>query len=319
MPAVNAPRLYPQIEPYRRFHLPVDAGHEIYVELCGNPEGRPVVVLHGGPGAGCSPFMRRFFDPAKYHIVLFDQRGSGRSRPQGGLMHNTTWDLVADIERLRAHLSIPQWQVFGGSCGSTLALLYAQAHPARVSELVLRGIFTMTEAELGWFYGGGAARFFPDAWAEFVAPIPSDERDDLIAAYYRRLTDPRLEVQTRYARPWVRWETATAALRPIRGHGLIDGPYARAFARIESHFFVHRGWLEPDRQILENMHRIADMPGIIVQGRYDVICPPHTAHAIKAQWPAAEIRMIDDAGHALSEPGISSALLRATERFAGPL
>lgn len=303
-------RLFPQTEPYKRFHLPVTGGHELYGELSGRSDGEPVVVLHGGPGAGTSPFLRRFFDPSRYMAVLFDQRGAGRSRPRGGLNDNTTWDLVADIERLREHLGVEKWQVFGGSWGSTLALLYAQLHPERVSRLILRGIFTMTTAELKWFYGGPAGRFFPEAWADFVAPIPESERGDLIGAYYKRLTSNDEAEQTRFARPWVRWESACAALRPGTP-GMIDGPYSRAFARIESHFFVNDGWLTRDDQILRDMPKIAEIPGIIVQGRYDMICPPATALKLAAAWPQAEVKIIDDAGHALSEPGITDALLRA--------
>lgn len=309
------PRLYPQIEPFQRFHLPVEGRHELYVEQCGNAEGQPVIVLHGGPGAGCSPFMRRFFDPQRYHVILFDQRGAGRSHPHGGLVENTTWRLVEDIEAIRLRLEIDRWHLFGGSWGSTLALLYAQAHPDRVSAMMLRGIFTMTAAELDWFYGGGAARFFPEHWADFVAPIPAEERGDLIGAYYRRLTQEDAAEQLRYARPWVRWETAAASLRPLRP-GLIDGAYARSFARIESHYFAHRGWLESDGQIAEGMHRIEHIPGVIVQGRYDIICPPSAAIRLSAAWPAAKLTIVDDAGHALSEPGIAAALVRAAERFA---
>jgi len=312
---MTTPRLYPQTEPHRRLRLPVSGGHELYVEECGNPDGKPVVVLHGGPGAGCSPFMRRFFDPRAYRVVLFDQRGAGKSTPSAGLEENTTWDLVADIERVRAHLGIERWQAFGGSWGSTLALLYAQAHPDRVTELVLRGVFAMTGAELDWFYAGGAGRFFPEAWADFVEMIPADEHDDLIGAYYRRLTDEDEAVQLRYARPWVRWENATAVLRPPRGAPGFNGSYARAFARIESHFFRHRGWLRQDDQVRADMGKLVDIPGVIVQGRYDMICPPHTAAEIAAAWPAAELVMINDAGHALSEPGITSALIEATDRF----
>lgn len=312
---MTAPRLYSQIEPYSRFRLEVGDGHELYCELCGNPEGKTAVVLHGGPGAGCSPFMRRFFDPKHYRVLLFDQRGAGKSTPSGGLENNTTWDLVGDLERLRRHLGIDRWLLFGGSWGSALALLYAQSHPDHVSELLLRGVFTMTQAELDWFYGGGAARFYPEAWEDFIEPIPVDERNDMIGAYYRRLTQADGSVQTRFARPWVRWETSTAALRPPRGNPPVNGGYARAFARIECHFFHHRGWLEHDDQIMAAMDRIAHIPGIIVQGRYDVICPPRTAIRVGEKWPSTEMVLIDDAGHALSEPGITSALIEATDRF----
>jgi len=312
----TAPRLYPPIEPFRRFHLRVGGGHELYIELCGAPQGKPVLVLHGGPGAGISPFMRRFFDPARYLIVLFDQRGTGRSRPHGSLEDNTTWHLVEDIERIRGDLGIGRWQLFGGSWGSTLALLYAQRHPDRVTALVLRGLFTMTRSELDWFYGGGAARFFPEAWAEFIGPIPEAERGDLVGAYHRRLTAGDEAAQSALARPWVLWETATAALRPRRG-GFVDAAYARAFARIESHYFVHRGWLEEDGQILRDMYRIAGIPGVMVQGRYDMICPPDTALRLSEAWPAGMLKLVDDSGHALSEPGIAAELIRATYRLAG--
>jgi proline iminopeptidase len=309
------PRLYPPIEPFLRFHLPVGDGHEIYVEQSGRPDGQPVIVLHGGPGAGCSPYMRRFFNPRHYRAILFDQRGAGRSRPSGALEANTTWDLIADIERIRTHLGIERWQVFGGSWGSTLGLLYAQTHPERVTALLLRGVFTMTRSELDWFYGGGAGRFFPEAWADFTAPIPPGDRGDMIAAYHKRLTSEDVAEQVRFARPWVRWESATASLRPSRG-GVLDGAQARAFARIECHYFANRGWLERDDQILGRMDRLAGIRGVIVQGRYDVICPPATAVAVAEAWPEARLRLVDDAGHALSEPGISSELLRATEGFA---
>ena len=303
-------RLHPQTEPFTRLHLPVGDGHELYVELCGNPEGEPVVVFHGGPGAGTSPFIRRFFDPKRYKVVLFDQRGAGRSRPRASLEANTTWHLVRDIEAIRTHLGIDSWQVFGGSWGSTLALLYAQTHPDRATRLILRGVFTLRRAEIDWFYGGGAGRFFPEAWAEFTSPIPAEEQGDLVQAYYKRLTSTDEAEQTRFARPWVRWESATAALRPGRP-GMVDGAYARAFARIEAHYFQHGGWLTRDDQILTDMDKISHIPGVIVQGRYDVICPPATALSIAEAWPLAELQLIDDAGHALSEPGITEALVRA--------
>ncbi|MEM7743984.1 MAG: prolyl aminopeptidase [Pseudomonadota bacterium] len=315
---MTTPRLYPQTEPHRRFQLDVGGGHELYVEQCGNPEGKPVVVLHGGPGAGCSPFMRRFFDPKRYNIVLFDQRGAGKSTPTGSLTNNTTWDLVEDLEKIRAHLDINRWQVFGGSWGSTLALLYAQTHPERVSELVLRGIFTMRRSELNWFYAGGAARFYPEAWADLISPIPEEEREDLITAYYNRLTSPDEALQLRFARPWVRWEASTAVLRPPRGGAPVNGGYARSFARIEAHYFMHQGWLDADDQIADNMSTIAHIPGVMVQGRYDIICPPGTAARLDGLWPACELVIVDDAGHALSEPGITSALVEATDRFARP-
>ncbi|MEM7059462.1 MAG: prolyl aminopeptidase [Pseudomonadota bacterium] len=312
---MTTPRLYPQTEPFRRFTLPVTDGHELYVEQCGNPEGKPVVVLHGGPGAGCSPFMRRFFDPKRYRIILFDQRGAGKSTPSAGLEANTTWDLVEDLERIRTHLEIDKWQLFGGSWGSTLALLYAQKYPECASELVLRGIFTMSQAELDWFYAGGAARFFPEAWDDFIDLIPEDERGNLIAAYHKRLTGDDEAEQVKFARPWVRWENSTAVLRPSRGVPPMNGAYARAFARIESHYFMNRGWLDRDDQILAGMPALEDIPGVIVQGRYDMICPPMVAMNVSNAWPTADLVIVNDAGHALSEPGITSALIEATDKF----
>lgn len=312
---MTTPRLYPQIEPYQRLTLPVSGGHELYVETCGNPEGRPVIVLHGGPGAGCSPIMRRFFDPKLYRIVLFDQRGAGKSRPSGSLQNNTSWDLVEDIEKIRTRLGIDDWLVFGGSWGSTLALLYAQTHPDRVRAMILRGVFTMTQSELDWFYGGGAGRFYPEAWSDFMSPIPEEERADLIHAYHQRLIEGTEAEQMRFARPWVRWESSTAVLRPPRSAPPVNGGYARAFARIEAHYFVNKGWLERDDQIMARVDRIARIPGVVVQGRYDVICPPHVAYGLTEAWPASELVIIDDAGHALSEPGITSALVEATDRF----
>lgn len=312
---MTTPRLYPQIEPYQRLTLPVSGGHELYVETCGNPDGRPVIVLHGGPGAGCSPIMRRFFDPKLYRIVLFDQRGAGKSRPSGSLQNNTSWDLVEDIEKIRTRLGIDDWLVFGGSWGSTLALLYAQTHPDRVRAMILRGVFTMTQSELDWFYGGGAGRFYPEAWSDFMSPIPEEERADLIHAYHQRLIEGTEAEQMRFARPWVRWESSTAVLRPPRSAPPVNGGYARAFARIEAHYFVNKGWLERDDQIMARVDRIARIPGVVVQGRYDVICPPHIAYGLTEAWPASELVIIDDAGHALSEPGITSALVEATDRF----
>ena len=314
-----APRnaLYPPIEPFNRFTLPVSGGHNLYVEECGAPGAKPVVVLHGGPGGGVSASMRRYFDPATHHIVLFDQRGCGRSRPHASIESNTSWDLIADIESIRRRLGIERWMVFGGSWGAFLGLLYAETHPKRVSEMVLRGVFLMTEAELDWFYGGAAAAFWPEQWAAFTAPIPEEERGDLIGAYHRRLTGGDVALQIKLARIWTRWESATASLAPspARESAMADASYARAFARLEAHYFVNRGFLETDGQILRDIGRIADIPGVIVQGRYDMVCPPHTAWDLHKAWPASELEIIDDAGHALSEPGISAALLRAVERF----
>ena len=308
---------YPAIEPYAHGHLATGDGHEIYWELCGNPDGIPVVFLHGGPGGGCSPLQRRLFDPARYRILLFDQRGCGRSRPHASLERNTTWHLVADIERLREMLQIPRWLVFGGSWGSTLALAYAQAHPERATGLILRGIFTLRRAELLWYYQEGASWLFPDLWEQFQAPIPDEERGDMIAAYRRRLTgpDPRLQLEAAHA--WSLWEGRTLTLRPSPELALqhAEDRYALAFARIENHYFVHGGWLR-EGQLLEQVPCIAHLPCEIVQGRYDIATPTRTAWDLHRAWPDAAFHLIDDAGHATTEPGILSALVAATDRFA---
>ncbi len=308
--------LYPPVDPFDQRMMDVGDGHKIYFEQCGNPSGVPVVVLHGGPGGGCSPAMRRYFDPEVFRVILFDQRGCGRSRPHASVKDNTTWHLVADIEAIRTALDIEAWIAFGGSWGATLALIYAQTHPSRVSELVLRGVFTMTQDELDWFYGGGAGRFWPEVWARFIAPIPEDERDDLIGAYHRRLFSGDLQMETRFARSWASWENALASIHSIGAGGDAPGEYARAFSRLENHYFTHAGFLEFDGQILAHMDRIAHIPGTIVQGRYDLICPPQSAYAISKQWPAAQLKMVRNAGHALSEPGISAELVRTMDRIA---
>lgn len=295
--------------------LPVGDGHRIYVEQCGNPHGIPVVVLHGGPGGGCSPSMRRYFDPAVYRVVLFDQRGCGRSRPHASVENNTTWHLVRDIEAIRESLGIDTWTVFGGSWGATLALIYAETHPKRVAHLVLRGVFLMTEAELDWFYAGGAGRFWPEIWDRFASLIPEEERGDLIAAYHRRLFCGDLMTETRFARAWANWENTLASIDNDGPLGESPADYARAFARLENHYFTHRGFLDVDGQILRDIDRIADIPGTIVQGRYDMICPPHSAHALHRRWPASRIIMVPRAGHALSEPGISAELVRTMDRL----
>ncbi len=307
--------LYPAIEPFNRFRLSVPGGHDLYVEECGTRGAKPVVVLHGGPGGGCSPGMRRYFDPEAWHVVLFDQRGCARSRPHASVERNTTGDLIDDIEAIRRRIGVERWSVFGGSWGAALGLLYAEAHPRRVSELILRGVFLMSQRELDWFYGGGAAQFFPELWEEFVAPIPPGERDDMIAAYHRRLMSGDLAQQTDFARIWARWEGATATLRaePSLRPGFSDAAYARAFSRIECHYFQNRGFLERDGQILHDIGRIQDIPGVIVQGRYDMVCPPASAFMLHRAWPASELRMVGDAGHALSEPGITAELLAATD------
>ncbi len=312
--------LYPPIRPFHSGYLRVSALHEIYYEQSGNPKGRPAVFLHGGPGGGTDPSMRQFFDPRRYHIVLFDQRGCGSSRPHDELRENTTWDLVSDIETLRTHLELAQWLVFGGSWGSTLALAYAQRHPERVSALVLRGIFLLRRSELEWFYqdARGAASIFPDFWEEYVAPIPVSERGEMMQAYYRRLTSPDPAVRAAAARTWARWEGATSFLRTnSRYVAKFDRPeYAAAFARIEAHYFVHGGFLDSDDQLLRDIGRMRHIPGVIVQGRYDVVCPARSAWDLHRAWPEADLQLVPDAGHSAFEPGITRALVAATDRFA---
>jgi len=308
--------LYPPIEPFDQRMVEVGQGHKLYVEQSGNPNGEPVVVLHGGPGGGCSPAMRRYFDPKIYRVILFDQRGCGLSRPHASVEDNTTWHLVDDIEKIRRVLEIDAWMVFGGSWGATLALVYAQTHPGRVRHLVLRGVFLMTKGELDWFYGGGAGKFWPETWARFVSLIPEDERSDLIAAYHRRLFCGDKTEEIRYGRNWSAWENALASIHSSGLSGESPGEYARAFARIENHYFVNGGFLEFDGQILANMGRISHIPGVIVQGRYDMICPPVSAWKINELWPASELRMVRNAGHAQSEPGISAELVRVTDQIA---
>ncbi len=291
-------------------------GHQIYVEQCGNPNGVPVVVFHGGPGGGCSPAMRRFFNPEVYRVVLFDQRGCGRSRPHASVEDNTTWHLVADAEKIRESLGIDRWVVFGGSWGATLSLIYAQAHPERAMRLVLRGVFLMTKVELDWFYGGGAGHFWPEQWDRFTSLIPQDEHNDLIEAYHRRLFSGDRATEVRYGRAWAAWENALASIQSNGSGGESPPDYARAFSRLENHYFRNAGFLEQDGQIIRQMDRIAHIPGVIVQGRYDMICPPHSAYRLAEVWPNADLRMVRNAGHALSEPGISSELRRAMDQIA---
>lgn len=309
--------LYPEIEPYDSGFLQVSPLHRMYYEQCGNPHGKPVVFLHGGPGAGCSPKARRFFDPAHYRIVLFDQRGCGRSTPHAELTDNTTWHLVADIERLREHLGVTRWQVFGGSWGSTLALAYAQTHPERVSELVLRGIFMLRRWELEWFYQNGCDALYPDAWETYLAAIPEVERGDLMSAYYRRLTGTDAEARLAAAKAWSVWEGSTSFLLPDPQHvaGTAVDAFALAFARIECHYFVHGGFFEHEDQLLRNAGRLRGIPAVIVQGRYDVVCPMRSAWDLHRAWPEADLRIVPDAGHSAFEPGIAHELIEATDRF----
>ncbi len=298
----------------------VDSIHTLYVEESGNREGIPAVFLHGGPGAGCESTHRRFFDPERYRIVLFDQRGSGRSLPHAELAENTTWHLVDDMERIRRELGIERWLVFGGSWGSTLALAYAEAHPGRVLALVVRGVFLCRDQEIDWFYREGASWVFPDWWEDFLAPIPSAERDDLLASYYRRLTGSDEIARMASAKAWSIWEGRTATLLPNPDvQAFFAHPHvALSLARIESHYFVNHAFLEPN-QLLRDSHRIAEIPGVIVQGRYDLICPLRSAWELHQAWPAAELRIVPDAGHAAFETGIRSALVEATERLAREL
>jgi proline iminopeptidase len=302
--------LYPQIDPFDQRMMDMGDGHRIYVEQCGNPDGIPVLVLHGGPGGGCSPAMRRYFDASVFRVVLFDQRGCGRSRPHASILQNTTWHLIEDIEVIRKALGIERFILFGGSWGATLALIYAITHPDRVSHMVLRGVFLMMKSELDWFYGGGAGAFFPELWERFVAAIPKDERKNLIAAYHRRLFSGNLMEETRLARIWANWENALASIHYDGVLGESPAEYARAFARLENHFFHNGGFLQCDGWILRERERIEHIPATVVQGRFDMICPPHSAWKLAHGWAKCDLRMIPMAGHALSEPGISEALVR---------
>lgn len=309
--------LYPAIEPHNKFSLPVSDLHTLYVEECGNPRGKPVVFLHGGPGGGVSANYRRFFDPAQWRVILFDQRGCGRSTPFAELEENTTWHLVADIETIRTHLGIDRWAVFGGSWGSTLALAYAQTHPERVTSLILRGIFMLRRREIEWFYQDGASRIFPDAWRHYLAAIPAEEHDDLMRAYHRRLTSDDPEVRLAAARAWSIWEGSTSKLYPDPGFaaGFGSEHFALAFARIECHYFVNGGFMQRDDQLIHNVDRIRDIPAVIVHGRYDVVCPLANAYDLYERWPEADLQIIPDAGHSAMEPGIRTALLNATDHF----
>lgn len=312
--------LYPEIEPYRSGYLRVSALHEIYYEECGNPRGKPAVFVHGGPGAGGDATPRRFFDPQRYRIVLFDQRSCGRSRPHAELRENTTQHLVADMERLRQELGIERWLVFGGSWGSTLALVYAETHPERVTALVLRGIFMLRPAELAWFYQHGASEIFPDRWEEYLRPIPAEERGDLLGAYHRRLTGADPAVAQEAARAWSIWEGATSHLFESATTVARFGAdrFALALARIEAHYFVNGGFLDAPGQILRDVGRLRAIPGVIVQGRYDVVCPMVSAWDLHRAWPEADFRVVPDAGHSAFEPGITHELICATDRLAQP-
>ena len=310
--------LFPKTKPYNSGYLQVSKLHTIHFEECGNPRGKPLVFLHGGPGGGIEPFYRRYFDPKKWRIVLHDQRGCGKSTPFSELRENTTWNLVADIEKLREHLGIDRWVVFGGSWGSTLSLAYAERHPNRCTALVLRGIFLLRRSELLWFYQQGASEIFPDAWEHYLAPIPSRERGDMMKAYYKRLTSPDRRVRLKAARAWSIWEGSTSKLffdrALVKKFG--GGRFADAFARIEAHYFVNRGFMKPDDRLLRNVRTIRRIPGVIVQGRYDVVCPIRSAWDLHRAWPESKLVIVPNAGHSMTEPGIRSALIEETERFA---
>ncbi|MEM8722620.1 MAG: prolyl aminopeptidase [Cyanobacteria bacterium P01_G01_bin.39] len=310
--------LYPPIEPYAQGKLQVSDLHTIHYEESGNPDGKPVIFLHGGPGGGMIPAYRQYFDPQLWRIVIFDQRGCGQSTPYAELKENTTWDLVKDIEQLREHLNIARWVVFGGSWGSTLSLAYSQTYPDRCKGLILRGIFMLRPSEIRWFYQEGANHIYPDAWQEYLKPIPPEEQDDLIGAYYRRLTSENRQIRLEAARAWSVWEASTSKLIPSvtskQRFGMAE--FAEAFARIECHYFVNGGFFNSENQLLENIEPIRHLPGVIVQGRYDVVCPMISAWELHQAWSEAELIVVEDAGHSASEPGIKDALITASDRFA---
>ncbi len=312
------PGLFPEIEPFDAGHLQVDDLHAVYYEQCGNPTGKPAIFLHGGPGGGSSPVHRRFWDPAIYRIILFDQRGCGRSTPHAELRNNTTWDLVDDMEAIRKHLDVDRWQLFGGSWGSTLSLAYAQQHPDRVTEMVLRGIFLLRHREIQWYYQEGASRIFPEAWQDYLAPIPEEERGDLVGAYYRRLTSRDRTERIDAARAWSMWEGSTSRLVPdpelIERTG--EAGFAEAFARIECHYFINGGFFASDDYLLQNVERIRHIPCVIVQGRYDIVCPAESAYALHRAWPGSELHIAPQSGHSALEPETTSLLVSATSRIA---
>lgn len=308
---------YPEIAPFKTEFLKVSEIHTLHVEQCGNPEGRAVLFLHGGPGGGISSDHRRFFDPAHYRIVLFDQRGAGLSTPAAELRENSTWDLVGDIEKIRTHLSIRDWIIFGGSWGSTLALAYAETHPDRVKGLILRGIFLCRPSEIKWFYQFGASEIFPDVWETYRDHIPPAERHDFVSAYYRRLTHPEADVRLAAAKVWSKWEAATSRLMvDLQAIEEFDDPtFALQFARIECHYFMNNSFFKGDNHLIENISAIRHIPAVIVQGRYDVVCPARSAWDLHRAWPEAELHIVADAGHAAGEPGIRSKLVEMTDKF----
>lgn len=309
--------LFPEIEPYNSFHFRVSDIHEIYVEEVGNPKGQPVLFIHGGPGAGFGPKHRRIFDPKHFRIILFDQRGAGKSRPHAELRENTTWDLVGDIEKLRRHLGIEKWMLFGGSWGSTLSLAYAETHPDSVSHMVMRGIFLCRKAEIEWFYQKGAHWIYPDVWEKYLEPIPEDERGDLVSAFYKRLTSSDETARLDAAKAWSGWEGATVHLLPDPATYMkfTSDHMAVSLARIECHYFKHGCWFRSDNQLIEDVEKVRHIPAVIVHGRYDVVCPVKNAFDLHRAWPEAELHVIPDGGHAFDEPGVLRQLLSAVEKF----
>ena len=309
--------LFPNIEPFNTFSLPVSDLHTIYVEESGNKNGKPVIFLHGGPGGGVDPKYRRYFDPEKWRIIMFDQRGCGKSTPFAELEENTTWDLVSDIEKIRNHLSIDQWVVFGGSWGSTLSLAYSQTHPDSCKGLILRGIFLVRKKELDWFYQEGASNIFPDRWESFLEPIPVEKRDNLMQAYYEILTGEDHSKKIEAAKAWSTWEGSTVKL--LEDENFIsdfsDDKFAEAFARIECHYFMNNCWFDSDNHLIENMHKIKHIPGVIIHGRYDIVCPVIQAWDLHKAWPEADLHIIPDAGHSIFEDGIKNKILEYTDRF----
>ena len=310
-------QLYPEIEPYNQFDLKVSDLHTIHVEESGNINGKPVIFLHGGPGGGIEPVYRQYFDPEKWRIIIFDQRGCGQSTPHAELQENTTWDLIADIEKVREHLEIDKWVVFGGSWGSTLSLSYAITHPDRCKALVLRGIFMIRKKEINWFYQDGTSNIYPDAWEHYLRPIPEDERHDLVAAYYKRLTSNDDSVRIEAAKAWSIWEASTSKLIQSEEsiHAFEDAKVAEAFARIECHYFTNRGFFDTDEWLLENVDKIRHIPTVIVQGRYDVVCPMISAWELHRAFPEADFEIVQDAGHSMTEKGIAAKLVEYTDKF----
>lgn len=318
---MNTNDLYPEIEPYNKGHLKVSELHQVYYEESGNPDGVPVIFIHGGPGGGSSPGYRRFFDPKKWRVILFCQRGCGNSKPFSELRENTTWDLVSDMEKIRETLNIEKWALFGGSWGSTLSLAYAQTHPERVNALFLRGIFLLRHKELQWFYQEGASRIYPDVWEKYVAAIPESERNDFISAYHKRLTSDDAQIRQKAAIAWTTWEASTSFLlqRPDHIQSCSDDQFADAFARIECHYFINKGFFKSDGQLLENIDKISHIPCVIVQGRYDVVCPTESAWELHKSYPGSILEIIEDAGHSVKEVGITSKLIEYTDSWVDKL